>query len=192
MIFLAYLCSTIINIAVFVDSATYVFETKTAANEFIDLENLIGSMHTYFPEKARLIVRDLGLTDGQRLLLQRYQNVQIKSSKYRTCANWRLVDVKSEIVTLDWILFDRRNNNSLLHVDSIRKRFRLAVVVPFIKSQLTSLVAQLNASIMYSPCRNRSDSIDIIFYHNEAPFSEIERIFVKLIMSIHVITMYDS
>ena len=164
-----------IMIAVIIAKSTALeFETSSDASQFVNLENLIGSLHKYSLEDTQLYVRDGGLTKAQRLLLKRYENVQIVSAKYDIPKNARLVHTTNEFVTINNTLIEREAEGDLLYIDSIRKRFRLAVVIPFIRSQMSDLLVQLNLSNDYPPCRVRYNSVDLIFYHNEKPTSSLE------------------
>ncbi len=150
------------------------FETTSNASQFVSLENLIGSLHQYASEDAQLFVRDMGLNIGQRLLLAMYQNVQVVPTTYKMPENTRSIHVENELISGDDLFAERRSSGSLLYVDSIRKRFRLAVVIPFIGYQIDQLTTQLYMSDIYLPCKSRYDSVDLIFYHGEAPFSSLE------------------
>jgi hypothetical protein len=152
------------------------FETTSNSSQFVSLENLIGSLHQYASEDAQLFVRDMGLTNGQRLLLARYQNVQLVSATYKISENTRSIHVENELISGEDIFAERRSNGDLLYVESIRKQFQLAVVIPFIRSQMDHLTIILNLSDVYLPCKSRYDSVDLIFYHNESPSSSLETI----------------
>jgi hypothetical protein len=152
------------------------FETISNASQFVSLENLIGSLHHYASEDAQLFVRDMGLTNGQRLLLARYRNVQVIPATYKISENTRSIRVENELISFDDIFAERRANGDLLYVDSIRKQFRLAVIIPFIRSQVDHLTNHLSRSDIYLPCKSRYDSVDLIFYHNEALYSSLEAI----------------
>jgi hypothetical protein len=167
--FLAFLIAVIVT-----KSTALEFETNSNASQFVNLENLIGSLHKYAPGRARLFVRDTGLTKGQRILLKRYENIQIVSSAYEIPKSTRSIHSAHELIAINNTFIERQANGDLLHVDSIRKRFRLAVVIPFIRSQMSDLLVQLNMSIVYPPCKVRYDSVDLIFYHNEKPSSSLE------------------
>jgi hypothetical protein len=149
-------------------------ETNGNASQFVNLENLIGSVHRYAPEYVHVFVRDMGLSKGQRMLLKRYQNVKIILSTDTTSERTKFIDVEKELILIDGEYVERRSDGKLLYVDSIRKRFRLAIVIPFIRSQLSNLILQLNLSRIYTPCENQSDSVDLIFYHNEGRHSSLE------------------
>src|SRR5437868_5784742 len=69
------------------------YETSSSSSQFMDLENLIGSLHTYAPNGTQLIVHDMGLTSGQQKLLKRYENIQIVLSTYTPSTN---IDVHHE------------------------------------------------------------------------------------------------
>ncbi|CAF1453728.1 unnamed protein product, partial [Rotaria sordida] len=86
----------IINIILLVNSSLLQFETSCDSSQFIDLENLIGSLHRYVPDKGHLIVRDMGLTIGQQKLLKIYQNIEIISSTYKRKENIPIINVKNE------------------------------------------------------------------------------------------------
>jgi hypothetical protein len=166
----------VLTVATLVKPITPIFETSSNASQFVSLENLIGSLHTYASEDAQLLVRDLGLTNGQRSLLERYQSVRVVSATYKMPVNARLIYAENELISVDDIFAERRAKGDLLYVDSIRKRFRLAVVIPFIRSQIEQLRAQLNMSNVYLPCTEQYQSVDLIFYHNEATSSSLENI----------------
>ena len=151
------------------------FETSSNASQFIDLENLIGSFHTYAPRYAHLIVRDMGLTNGQRKLLYRYENIQVVSATYTQSADVRKIDVHDEFIFANNNLDSRNNKGKYIHIDLIRKQFYLAIVIPFTKSQFCRVLNQLNTYELYQPCQNRSDSIDLIFYYNIKTFSSLEK-----------------
>ncbi|CAF1073879.1 unnamed protein product [Rotaria sordida] len=157
----------IINLTLLVNSYIFKYETSCNSFEFKDLENLIGSLHRYALDNGQLIVRDIGLTIGQRKLLKRYQNIEIISAKYKQKENIPMINVKHEFFPINETLFSRYNNGKYNYIDSIRKRFYLAIVIPFIQSQFNKLIDQLNFEKIYSPCRNQSNSIDLILYHNE-------------------------
>lgn len=150
------------------------FATASNAAQFFSLENLIGSLHKYASEDAQLFVINMGLTEGQRLLLEKYQNVKIVSSARGLPKYTRSIDVHNELSSIDNIFVERKANGDLPYADSIRKQFRLAVVIPFIRSELENLRTQLNISNIYIPCRNRYNSVDLIFYHNEASSSSLQ------------------
>ena len=149
------------------------FETTCNTSQFVSLENLIGSLHHHASEDAQLFVRDMGLTTGQRSLLSRYQNVQIILPSYKISESVRSIHVEDELISDD-VFARRRANGGLLYVDSIRKRYRLAVVIPFTHTQMNDLKTQLYLSEVYLPCKSRYNSVDLIFYHNEPPFSLLE------------------
>jgi hypothetical protein len=149
-------------------------ETSCNASQFLNLENLIGSVHRYAPKYVHVFVRDLGLSKGQRMLLQRYQNVKIVAAMDVIIEKIQSIDVEKELVMIDGTYIQRKSNGKLLYVDSIRKRFHLAIVIPFIRSQLSNLKLQLELSKIYTPCEYPSDSVDLIFYHNEERYSLLE------------------
>jgi hypothetical protein len=150
------------------------FETSCNSSQFHDLENLIGSLHRYAPNHNHLIVRDMGLTMGQRRLLERYENIQIISSKSKQKETNQIINIKHEFILLNKVLSTRPNKGQYNYVDFIRKRFYLAIVIPYIKSQLNSLIDQLNLHETYSPCENQSNSIDLIFYFNEKQIPHVK------------------
>jgi hypothetical protein len=151
------------------------FETRSTASQFMDLENLIGSLHTYVLTEGHLIVRNMGLTNGQQKLLKRYENVQIISSTFPESENIRTINVHHELILINNTLYDRDNQGKYNYINSIRKQFYLAVVIPFIDTQLNQIINQLNMNEFYSPCQNRSNSIDLIFYHNKKNISSLEK-----------------
>ncbi|CAF4289435.1 unnamed protein product, partial [Rotaria sordida] len=65
-----------------------------------------------------------------------------------------MINVKHEFFPINETLFSRYNNGKYNYIDSIRKRFYLAIVIPFIQSQFNKLIDQLNFEKIYSPCRN--------------------------------------
>ncbi|CAF3602587.1 unnamed protein product [Rotaria sp. Silwood1] len=150
------------------------YETSVNASQFAYLENLIGSLHIYAPQQTQLVVRDTGLTYGQRELLKTYENIEVVVSTHNSFTNTGLIEVKSEFIAVNGELVVRSHQDSLPYIDFIRKRFQLAIVIPFIRSQLTKLEAQLKMSNIYLPCQNRLDFVDLIFYHNEAALSSLE------------------
>lgn len=164
----------VLSVAFLVQSLTIKFETSSNASQYQNLENLIGSLHNYAHKSIHLIVRDTGLTKSQQLLLKRYENVEVVLPTYTTSETTRLVDVRNEFISINGTLIERISDGNLLYVDSIRKRFLLAIVIPLIRSQLTHVTMQLNMSKTFLPCRKRFDSIDLIFYHNEASLSPLE------------------
>lgn len=151
-------------------------QTATNASEFVYLENMIGSLHTWDTNQTQLIVRDKGMTSSQRLLLYRYENVEIASSAYVIEKHTQTIDVRTEFISVDGKLIHRKAGNHLNYIDSVRKRFRLAIVIPFIRTQLNKVLAQLNMTRTFLPCRQALDSTDLIFYHNEAQSSSLETI----------------
>ncbi|CAF1407055.1 unnamed protein product [Rotaria sordida] len=164
----------IINIILLVNSSLLQFETSCDSSQFIDLENLIGSLHRYVPDKGHLIVRDMGLTIGQQKLLKIYQNIEIISSTYKRKENIPIINVKNEFFFINNTLINHYNNGKYNYIDLIRKKFYLAIVIPFIQNQFNNLIYQLNFEKIYSPCRNQFNSIDLIFYHNENRLSKLE------------------
>ncbi|CAF4439169.1 unnamed protein product [Rotaria socialis] len=80
----------------------------------------------------------------------------------------------AQYIQLSATLPKRRGAIDKLFIDSIVKEFKFAVVIPFIRSQLNAVVAQLAISNIHSPCRLRSNySAELIFYHNEAKNSSL-------------------
>jgi hypothetical protein len=152
------LCITIIK------SIDLNFETNSTASQFIDLENLIGSFHTYAPTSIKLFVRDMGLTIGQKKLLSRYENVQVVRSTYATPEGTQKIDVHHELFVINNILYNRYNHRKATFISLIRKRFYLAIVIPLIESQFNQTSTQLKLNKFYPPCHNHSNSIDLIFY----------------------------
>lgn len=150
------------------------FKTRSNSSQFINLENLIGSIHKNAPASAQIYVQDMGLTEGQKILLKLYQNVQIISSNNINLQKTRLIEVDNEFVIIDGKYKIRSNSNKLLYIDAIRKQINLAIVIPFIRSQLLNVKKQLNLSELYTPCRNHFEFIDLIFYHNEGRDSFLE------------------
>ena len=148
-------------------------ETSSNVSQFVHLENLIGSVHRYAPKYVHIFVRDMGLSKVQHMLLKRYQNVKVVSSTYIIPGRTRYMDVDNELILIDGKYDERRGNGELPYVDSIRKRLRLAIVVPFVRSQISTLVLQLNLSTFYTACKNLSASVDLIFYHNEGQHSSL-------------------
>ncbi|CAF1056273.1 unnamed protein product [Adineta steineri] len=141
--------------------------TDRTSSQFRNLENLIGSIHIYEP-KSVIRIRDQGLTDGQRKILGNYQNTEIVPSTYVDHGGDRTILVNHELIGSENIQRFQNNGNK---GDSIRKKIRLAIVIPFIRDQIMSLLEQLNASIIHTPCRNPLRSIspvNLILYHNEA------------------------
>lgn len=159
---------------VHIKSKVIYYETSSNASQFIDLENLIGSVHRYMPKSAHIFVRDFGLTKGQRMLLKLYQNVTLISSTYIIPTRTKLIHAEKEIVIIDDVYNERQNNGNFLYADSILKRFQLAIVIPFIRSQLSNLKNQLKLSKIYPPCENPSNMVDLIFYHNEGRLSSLQ------------------
>ncbi|CAF3438700.1 unnamed protein product [Rotaria sp. Silwood1] len=146
-----YFYTLIINIIPLVNSFLLKFETSCNSSQFMDLENLIGSFHRYTPDNSQLIVRDMGLTIGQRKLLKMYQNIQIIPLKYKHKENISIINVKNEFFLINNTLFNHYNNGKYNYIDLIRKRFYLAIVIPFIRSQFNNLIDQLNFEKIYSP-----------------------------------------
>ncbi|CAF1206618.1 unnamed protein product [Rotaria magnacalcarata] len=165
---------------ILVNSFVLQFETTCNSSEFMDLENLIGSLHRYAPNYGHLFVRNMGLTTGQQKLLKLYENIEIISSKHRQKGNISLINVKNEFFVNHKKLSNRPNNGKYNYIDSIRKQFRLAIVIPFIQSQFNTLIDQLNIENIYSPCRSPFKSIDLIFYHNEQPLSILDYLIRQL------------
>ena len=97
------------------------FETSSNASEFIDLENLIGSFHTYAPKYARLMVHNMNLTHGQRKLLCRYENIEVVSAAYIQSTDVRKIDVHHEFIFDSNGLYSRNNKGKYIHIDLIRK-----------------------------------------------------------------------
>ena len=151
------------------------FETSCHSSQFYDLENLIGSLHAHEPNFGHLNVRDAGVTSGQRQLLQRYQNVQIISLEHAQTDQRQIINVTDEFLTINRTLYTRYNQGRHPHVDSIRKRFSLAIVVPFIHSQLSKLIHRLELDRAYSPCKEPFESVDLIFYYNEKYDSQVDQ-----------------
>jgi hypothetical protein len=143
------------------------FETSSTASQFIDLENLIGSFHTYAPTSSKLFVRDMGLTIGQKKLLKRYENVQVVRFRYTRPEGTQKINVYHEFFLINNILYDRYNQGKAIFINSIRKHFYLAIVIPFIESQFNQTVNQLKLNKFYPPCHNHSNSIDLIFYRDK-------------------------
>ncbi len=161
----------IIHQILVIKSVVLKFETSSTASQFMDLENLIGSFHMYASTDSHLIVRDMGLTDGQQKLLKKYEKVQIISHISPRTENIQKIDVHHEFILINGTLYDRHNQGKYNYINSIRKKFYLAIVIPFIDAQINQIINQLNMNEVYSPCRNRSNSIDLIFYHNEKMIS---------------------
>jgi hypothetical protein len=150
------------------------YETSSNSSQFIDLENLIGSFHTYAPNYSHLIVRDTGLTIGQQKLLKRYKNIQIVLPTYTRSADIQKIDVHHEFILVNNTLYNRNNQGKYSFIDSIRKQFYLAIVIPFIESQINQLRHPLNLTKFYPPCQKPLYPIDLIFYHNENKSSVLE------------------
>jgi hypothetical protein len=110
----------------------------------------------------------MGLTDGQQKLLKRYENIHIISSTDIQSNDVQKIDVNHEFVLINDILYDRYNEGKYFFISSIRKQFYLAIVIPFIESQRNKIFAEK----FYSPCRNHSNSIDLIFYSNQKNFTQ--------------------
>jgi len=164
----------VLTVVVYVNSITLNLQTNCNIDQFVNLENLIGSIHKYAPKHVHIFVRDMGLSDGQRLLLEQYQNVQIISSTDIISERTQFIDVDKELVLIDGKYNIQPNNGKLLYVDSIRKKYQLAIVIPFIRSQLSNVIVQLGMSKIYHPCKNSTQSVDLIFYHNEGEQSSLE------------------
>jgi hypothetical protein len=62
-----FFCRVDINAILFISAPSSQFETHCDSAQFADLENVIGSLHTYVPDYGHLNVRDTGLTTGQRI-----------------------------------------------------------------------------------------------------------------------------
>jgi hypothetical protein len=167
-------CFLVTALSVHVKSVVLPVETNSNASQFAHLENLIGSVHKYAPEHVYIFVRDMGLSKGQHILLEQYQNVKIISSKNTILERTQFINVEKELVFIDGKYINRKSNGKLLYVDSIRKRYYLAIVIPFIRSQLSNLILQLNLTKIYTPCKNPCNSVDLIFYHNEEQDSSLE------------------
>lgn len=163
-----------IDIIVLVHSFVLKFETSCNSSEFVDLENLIGSLHRYTPNDFILDVRDMGLTAGQRKLLKLYQNIEVISPAQKQKENATIINVKNEFFLKNKTLYYHSTNGKHNYIDSIRKRFYLAVVIPFIQSQFINLINQLNLEKNYIPCRNKLYPVDLIFYHNEKSSSILD------------------
>lgn len=149
-----------------IKSKEFRFETSSNASQFIDLENLIGSFHTHAPRSSQLFVRNMGLTDGQEKLLKLYENIRIIPSIYVHLKSIETINVDHEFILINNILSNRYNQKKYIFINFIRKKFFLAIVIPFIESQIKQLNTQLDLYKTYPPCRNSSKSIDLIFYSN--------------------------
>jgi len=149
------------------------FETSSNASQFIDLENLIGSFHTYTPSSSHLFVRDIGLTNGQQKLLERYENIQIIPLTYIHSKPIQKINVYHEFILINNTLSSRNNQGKYIFTNSIRKKFFLAIIIPFIEDQLNQIENQLNTNTLYPPCRNHSNSIDLIFYSNKKTINQL-------------------
>ena len=170
-----FFCYVGIKALLFVPAPNIHFETRCNAAQFVDLENLIGSLHTYAPDYGHLNVRDTGLTTGQRMLLGKYQNIRIISAKHIQVETMWKVNVTDEFLVINSTLCSRYNQGRHPHIDSIRKRLSLAIVLPFIQDQVNKLIHRLKLDDIYPPCRNQTDSIDLIFYHNKESHSTLDQ-----------------
>lgn len=151
-----------------INSKELIYETSSDASQFIDLENLIGSFHTYASQSSQLFVRNMGLTSGQEKLLKRYENIQIISLTYKHhIKSIEKIDVNHEFILINDKLSHRYNQGKYLFLNLIRKKFFLAIVIPFIESQIKQIKIQLSSNKIYPPCHNSSKSIDLIFYSNQ-------------------------
>ena len=145
------------------------FQTSSDASQFNDLENLIGSFHTNTPPSTLLFIHDLGLTNGQQNLLQRYENIEMISSSNHSSDGIQYIDVDQEFILVNDTLSQRHNEGKYLFTSLIRKQFSLAIVIPFIESQRN----QIYANQIYPACRQRFHSTDLFFYStqkNSTPF----------------------
>lgn len=161
---------------VHIESIVSDWETTSNASQFIHLENLIGSIHRYAPDYVRIYVRDTGLTKNQRLLLERYENVKIVGLNDIIEKKTERINAENELVHIDGKYLVQRSNDQFLYVDFIRKQFHLAIVIPFIVSQLFNVILQLNYSQIYTPCKQPSNSVDLIFYYNNEQNSSVDKL----------------
>ena len=169
-----------------ITSSVDTFTTIANASHFYFLENLIGSIHTYAPAHLAIQVGDAGLTPGQFRLLSLYRNVQVISMEMAKQIEKR-VEVTDELVDYENERYISRLGNTQNgpfetwpYIDSIRKESRLAVVIPFIRSQLSSLSSQLNLSSVFTPCRSLAP-VDLVFYHNEERSSSLQSLVLRMI-----------
>jgi hypothetical protein len=171
---------------------TTTFSTVCNSSHFDYCENLIGSIHTYAPTNVKILVSDSGLTTGQRQLLSLYQNVKLIQLT-NSNIHGKLIDATDELFNYESERFisrlDWKSPRPKLwpHIDSIRKRTKLAVVVPIIRSQLMSFASQMNRSIIYTPCKSMT-STDLILYHNEKSDSSLTRILLEMLHQYDSIT----
>lgn len=152
------------------------------SSQFGQLENFIGSIHENAPSKVEIEVFFRNLSDWQLSILSSYENVRTFRVENISSRNvlTNFVSVNEELIDFDTKKFEVRNEKVPIgnlwiwpFVESIRKRTRLAVVIPFIRRQLDSIGEQLNKSVDLKICRTKSKS-DLIFYHNENRKSSIE------------------
>ena len=157
-----------------------IYRTISNATQFYALENLIGSIHSDSSIDTQTYVIDAGLTRSQRRLLSLYRNVTVipiaslsSNDSYLSITN-RLQMSRHDKQSIYRIRSIPIWVQEWPHIDAIRKRLRLAIVIPLIHSQLSSLVIQFNRSEIYQPCRSKKNDIDLIIYHNEKSQSPIE------------------
>ena len=95
----------------------FVFVTSSSADDFMHLENLIGSIHTYAPAH-RLLLYDVGLTSIQRTILSNYVNVFIHTGIVSSrlalirhastlCERIIYIDVKAELIRYPFTIEQR-------------------------------------------------------------------------------------
>lgn len=174
MFFVCYLWISMLNY-----SMSLKFQTSSNATQFNDLENLIGSLHTNAPRASRLFVHDRGLTNGQRNLLQRYENIRFSSSNQRSSQDIVHIKVDEELIRINNTLFHRFNQGKHSFISLIRKRFSLAIVIPFIESQRN----RISTHRIYPACHHRYHSIDLIFYsaqNNSTPLNYSNQCYANL------------
>ncbi|CAF2266672.1 unnamed protein product [Rotaria magnacalcarata] len=126
----------------------------------------------------------MGLTGMQRTTIKRYRKIRVVSSEYTRYRHQQLINVTHIFSESTGTVesFDRtlkkgqRTAIDKLFIDCIVKQFNFAVVIPFIRSQLSAVIAQLAASNVHSPCRSNSNySVELIFYHNEPQNSSLSQ-----------------
>ncbi|CAM4933178.1 unnamed protein product [Rotaria socialis] len=114
------------------------------------------------------------------MLIAEYSKLSDQASKKKQKGNISLIHVKNEFFAKHKKLSIRSNNRKYNYIDSIRKQFHLAIVIPFIQSQINTLIHQLEFENIYSPCRSPFRSIDLIFYHNEQASSLLDYLIRQL------------
>ena len=141
--------------------APFVFVTSCDSSRFVELENLIGSIHTHAPTYT-VLVYNLGLSGIQLLILDTYWSVRVVSpiwSRYFNGTQQQLDSFKSFGFRAVAMLDALASHERIIYLDARTELIDDPVSVEKVLNKQGYLyIAQENSSMKY-PCYNTAEKL---------------------------------